>query len=219
MDVARDDVGVSMAPASSFTPPSTAGVLLTVTDASHAADDDGVGGFAFWADDPGTVFILSEPWPPLLKAALAQAATKRTSRAADGPAVPALSMPAGEVTASVALATAVAARHHVEATIAITDCAPAAVAFTSLCSRSAQIHSLLGFARSFCPRWLGVHIPREWNTDADRLSHPSLAAMVIADAVAAGLNVQRVCFPSLAVEAATRASHLPLRHADRSERQ
>lgn len=156
--------------------------------------------------------------PPQLKAALGQAATKRTLRARDA-STPALSMPAGEATASIALAAAVAELTTVDATIAITDCAPAAGAFSALHSRSTQIHSLLGTARAVCPRWLGVHIPREWNTDADRLSHPSLAAGVIADAAAAGLTVQRVGLPARVGDAASRASLLPLCHVDRSDTQ
>ena len=37
-------------------------------------------------------------------------------------------------------------------------------------------------------QWLGVSIPREWNLDADRLSHPHMLGAVLADAEAAGLR-------------------------------
>lgn len=216
--VARDDVGVSMAPAAHFSAPTEGGVLTLVTDASRAAADDGFGGFAFLPECPGVAFVLSEPWPPHLKEALERAAQSRTDRLR-GPAQPALSMPAAEVTASVALAAAVAERYPVRAAIAITDCAPAASAFTSLHSRSSQIHSLLGYARGVIPRWLGVHVRRAWNTDADRLSHPSMAARVVAEAGECGLTVVRLEAPAAALAAASEAARLPLRYVDRSWQQ
>lgn len=216
--VARDDVGVSMAPAAIFADVTDAGVLTVITDASHAAADDGLGGFAFLSTRPGTVFVMSDPWPADVKRALSQAATRRADRDAS-PAEPALSMPAAEVTAALALATAVAAACEVRAAIAIGDCDPAASALTSLSSRSAQIHYLVGQAQRVIPRWLGVHVPRRWNTDADRLSHPSLAREVIADAEASGLFVQRVHMPVETAQAAGAATRLPLRYIDRTWQQ
>lgn len=125
-------------------------------------------------------------------------------------------MPAAEVTASLALAAAVAERHEVHAAIAIGDCDPAATALSSLRSRSVQIHHLLGVARATIPRWLGVHVLRLWNTDADRLSHPSMVGDVVTDAVASGLDVQRLSTPTAVIQAAVEAAHLPLRHVDRT---
>lgn len=126
---------------------------------------------------------------------------------------------AAEVVASIALVTAVAETHPLTAAVALTDCAPATSAFNAMSSRSAQIHSLLGYARQQAPRWLGVHIRRLLNTNADRLSHPSRAASVVAEAEAAGLRVQRVRLPEAVQPAAMLASHLPLRHEDRSWQQ
>lgn len=207
-----------MAPASTFANISEAGVLVVITDASRADSDDGLGGFAFLAGEPDTVFIMSEPWTPALKAAVDCAAERRVVRG-QNPARAALSMPAAEVTASVALATAVAVVRPVQAVVTITDCAPAASAFNALCSRSAQIHQLLSCARAYIPRWLGVHVGRRLNTDADRLSHPSLAMGVVADAEAAGLRVERLALPAAVQTAAERVALLPLRYVDRSWRQ
>ena len=55
---------------------------------------------------------------------------------------------------------------------------------------------LLGAARALTRQWLGVAVPREWNLDADRLSHPSMLDGVLADARAAGLQPRLVHAPS-----------------------
>lgn len=208
--MATDDVGVSMAPALAFTAREAPGVLTVVTDASRADADDGFGGFAFLPERDSCVFIMSEPWPPFLKAALDQATVRRTQRQREAHRHPAMSMPAAETFAAYALAAAVAGMHQVRAVVAVVDCAPAASAFSSLYSPVAQMRLLLGMGRRIVDRWLGVHVPREWNTDADRLSHPSLLPRVIADAERAGLVVVRVRPPEGVWAAARAALELPL---------
>lgn len=121
-----------------------------------------------------------------------------------------MSMPAAETLASLALVSAVAAISPVQAAVAIGDCAPAASALSSLYSPSAQILLLLGACRRVVDRWLGVHVTRVWNTDADRLSHPSLLPLVVADAERAGLVVVRVHPPAEVWETARAALALPM---------
>lgn len=208
--IAQDAVGVSMAPADTFADGRSPGVVTLVTDASRATADDGFGGFAFVFDKPGEVFIMSEEWPPHLKAALDRAAARRDERRRHGPHLPVLSMPAAETFAVLALAAAVAAVTSVSAAISISDCAPATSALSSLYSPTAQIRRLLAACRQAVDSWLGVHVPREWNTDADRLSHPSMLPSVIADAEQSGLSVVRVHTPSWVWDTATQVLELPV---------
>lgn len=196
--MAEDNAGVSMAPADSFADRRSPHVLTTITDASRAGADDGFGGFAFLPEREGTIFIMSEAWPPAVKSALDHAAARRSVRAQADISQPALSMPAAEMFAVFAVAAAVAEGARVDAVVSITDCAPAANALSSLYSPAAQIRQLLGACRRVASRWLGVHVPRTWNTDADRLSHPSLREVVVAEAERAGLSVVQVR-PSSAV--------------------
>ena len=58
---------------------------------------------------------------------------------------------------------------QVEGVIAISDCQPAVYALNSATSGTPQLATILAAARSSCKQWLGVHVPREWNVDADRL--------------------------------------------------
>lgn len=204
--VAQDDVGVSMAPAKAFAAHSSARTTTIVTDASRAAADDGFGGFAFVPERAGEVFVMSLEWPAEMKAALDRAAQRRTDRAEP---LPTMSMPAAETFAALALAAAVAERCDVAAVISVLDCAPAACAISSLYSPTAQIRVLLAACRRAADRWLGVHVPRTWNTDADRLSHPSLRPEVIADAERAGLAVVRVLPPAWVWDVAAAALALP----------
>ena len=55
--------------------------------------------------------------------------------------------------------------------------------------------ALLAAARRQVKQWLGVAIPREWNLDADRLSHPAQLGAVLADARAADLHPHVVQVP------------------------
>ena len=192
-DVVTDDWGVSMAPSASFDDADRPGVLTCATDASRADVDDGFGGYGFLPECPGVVFMMSIAWPALAKRALDNAALRRSERARLPPGSPTLSMPCAETFGHVALAAGVAnllgQDHTIRAVIAVGDCQPAAKAVTSLYSKSAQIRHLLADSRWVTRRWLGVHVPREWNTDADLLSHPGTAHIVAADAATAGLHI------------------------------
>lgn len=210
LNMTEDDVGVSMAPAESFADRQSPHTLTVVTDASRADVDDGFGGFAFIPERPGTIFIMSEAWPPEVKAALEWAAASRSTRGGAGQPSQSLSMPAAETFAAFALASAVADLVRVDAVVSILDCAPAAHALSSLYSPAAQIRLFIGACRRVASRWLGVHVPREWNTDADRLSHPSLVSRVVADAEWAGLFVVRVSPREGVWEVAAAARALPL---------
>ena len=52
------------------------------------------------------------------------------------------------------------------------------------------MRSLVRDARSTAQQWLGVAVPREANSDADRLSHPAMRGEVERDARAAGFTVR-----------------------------
>ena len=79
--------------------------------------------------------------------------------------------------------------------IAVGDCDPAARALDAASSGTPQMDALLVAARRRVKQWLGVAIPREWNLDADRLSHPAQLDAVLADARAAGLSPRVVVAP------------------------
>ena len=176
--------GVPLAPEAAFPRASDPGVALTVTDASGA---DGVGGYVFFADAPGEVWIVCEPWSPHAAAARAAADATGAERLADGPK---LSMPAAELFGSWAVtrAAARAAGLRVGAVIAVSDCAPAVCALNRAAGgRVPQMRLLIARARAFTTSWLGVHVPRELNEDADTLSHPGGAEAIRSKAESAGL--------------------------------
>jgi hypothetical protein len=58
------------------------------------------------------------------------------------------------------------------------------------------MRGLLLEARKLTRQWLAVSIPREYNLDADRLSHPKMLGEVRADAAAAGLTVHDAPIPA-----------------------
>ena len=178
---------------------------LTVT--TDASGDDGFGGFAFAAESPDVVGILSEAWPADIAAALAYSAMPRRQRDAAPPA-PSLAMPAAELFGAWAVAAA-ARSEFTERIFAIGDCAPAAIVVQKAGVHGPQMRELARAMRQPPSRWLGAHVRRAYNTDADALSHPERADEVIAAATAAGHRVQRLWTPAhcwhtlrLAIEAA-----------------
>ena len=163
---------------------------------TDASGDDGFGGFGLRASLPGTIYVLSERWPPDVLAALARAAMPRAERERTPPA-PSLAMPSAELfgTWATAEATAAAAAPRpprVERVIAVGDCMPVAAVLSSASAHAPQLRQLLAHMRRFAPWWLGAHVLRQFNTDADALSHPERIDSVIRAAEAAGLTVQRV---------------------------
>ena len=184
--------GVAMAPRRTFQSRVAAGTLTSVTDASG---DDGMGGFAFLAGTPNTVFIMSESWPAPLLDALAAAASPleaQLRRATDERAATPFPVPAAELATALLLPRLVSRVADVRRTFAVGDCAPAVAAIVAAHSSTPVMAELLAPVRRHAQCWLGVHVPREANQDADRLSHPHMLTDVVADAEAAHLCVVRV---------------------------
>ena len=179
------NAGVPLAAQAAFPPIGSPGVELSFTDASFAPVDDGFGGFTFLPGSPGEVWLVSVPWPAWAKAALANNARTRAEKAADPRTE--LSLPAAELFAAVVIPCLVAAAtdFHVQGVCAVGDCDPAVAALNGGTSPKAPLRTVLLAARRLTTRWLGVSVPRDFNLDADRLSHPSQLAAVVADVEAA----------------------------------
>ena len=174
--------GVPLAPRAAFAARDEPGVLLVVTDASG---QDGGGGWAFRGSSDMNPVVVSEPWPSDVREALRQFKLRERERT---PGAALLSMPAAELFIATAVAAAAAEAKPHAAVIAVGDCEPAAFALDAASSSTPQVDALLAAARARARQWLGVPIPREWNLDADRLSHPAQRDAVLAEARAAGLD-------------------------------
>ena len=174
--------GVPLAPRAAFAARDDPGVLLVVTDASG---HDGGGGWAFLGSSDMNPVVVSEPWPSDVREALRQFKLRERERT---PGAALLSMPAAELFIATAVAAAAAEAKPHAAVIAVGDCEPAAFALDAASSSTPQVDALLAAARARARQWLGVPIPREWNLDADRLSHPAQRDAVLAEARAAGLD-------------------------------
>jgi len=124
------------------------------------------------------------------------------------PRAPLLSMPAAELFTTWAVAEAAARAKPFTAVIAVGDCDPAADALDAASSATPQMGALLACARERAKQWLGVSVPREWNVDADRLSHPALLNAVLEDARRAGLDPSRAHIPERCWRALRRATIL-----------
>ena len=185
-DVLGRNDGIALAAAASFAALDDTGTLTTVSDASG---EDGAGGFAFHADAPGLVWLLAESWPADVRAALAEAASRRADRH-DG--APACSMPLAEAFVPFALGAMVQSERPVSAAVSVVDCAPASCALSAGTSAGAQLRALVRAARRNVRHWLAVAVPREMNQDADTLSHPARWREVAESAQAAGLSVRRL---------------------------
>ena len=181
--------GVPLAPRARFASPDDPDVLTVTTDASGK---DGIGGWATLGADDRRPVVVSAPWPSWAREARRQFDLEPPLRT---PGAPLLSMPAAELFATWAVAEAAATRKRPRAIIAVGDCDPAADALDSASSGTPQMSVLLAAARERIKFWLAVSIPREWNVDADRLSHPSRVDEVLADARAAGLHPDLVAVP------------------------
>ena len=212
-DVLEANEGVALAPEECFPERELPGAITVVTDASGV---DGVGGYALDPARPGEAWLASETWPADVQAALdrsqrPQAERERAPDAAEGR----LSMPAAEAFGQWAVAQAYAECTGMVPTAitAVGDCDSAAAALNAAASGRAQMRQLLHGARALCQQWLGVSIPREFNLDADRLSHPARLDEVRRDALAAGVETHVVPIPpgcwavlraAIAAEASTR---------------
>ena len=194
------NIGVDIAPQRAFPSRDSPGAITVTTDASG---NDGVGGYAFAADDPLHVFIMSEPWPDDILRALANGAATEAERDCSAPS---LSVTAVELfgTRAIAAAVMLARGRSASSITAVGDSDGAASVINSAASGNGQMRSLLSIASD--PIWLAISVPREANVDADRLSHPARADDVIREAASVGLRVTRL--PRL-----TEGDWSPLRHA------
>ena len=105
-------------------------------------------------------------------------------------------MPAAELFGCVAVPAAVAAAGHgISAVCAVGDCDPAASAINRGSGSAAVMRGMLLHARQLTLRWMAVSVPRDFNLDADRLSHPSQLDAVKRDAMAAGFVPHVVRIP------------------------
>ena len=181
VDVFDGNEGVPLAAAERFPAPGSSGVATVVSDASGDVykGDAGVGGYSFLPSYPRRAYVVSERWPLDIAMALAEGALEPRERSG----APQLSMPAAELFTSWACAcAAVEAAGEgagVEAVVAVGDCQPAAAALNRASSPVLQMRLLLRSARADSTQWLGVQVPRELNTQADILSHPSRRAEVM----------------------------------------
>ena len=173
-----------------FGVPGMVGVLFGLTDASRAASDDGVGGWAFNPWDSGELLVFSEAWPPWARETMARAAARRAEQG-DGPS---FSMPAAELFGSRLLGRLVERHTGRVATVevAVSDCKPAVGVLNKTSSPSALMRAVLEFGSGGAPPCYGVWVPRDLNTDADLLSHPSQLETVLHAAVALGWRVVRL---------------------------
>jgi hypothetical protein len=172
------------------------GNLTGLTDASRAAADDGVGGFGSHACVPHITFVVCEPWPADVKTALDILALPR----ADRPSLlgrATLSMPSAETFGCWAWAVAVhaACRLPTCSVTAIGDCDPAAAAINKGSSPVPQLRAILMHMRKLTTAWLGVSVPRDFNFDADRLSHPSQLPAILRELRASGQEAVVVRIP------------------------
>jgi len=95
------------------------------------------------------------------------------------------------------------------AVLAVGDCDPAAKAINSATSGVPQIAHILDAMRRTSSQWLGIHVNREWNLDADRLSHPRLLDDVREDAAAHNVRTSVACVPNALWDELRRAMLFP----------
>ena len=181
IEVVQANRGAAMAPRRKVMSRRAGGSLTSATDASGI---DGVGGYAFRAEQPDTVYLMSAAWPDdVLRAlqATASVAEAELRRASDPRAQPHLPMPAGELFGSWLLPTLISEQAPFKRCFAVGDCMPAVGVTNNLHSNRHTMRSLADEMRGSAWSWLGVHVKRELNRDPDKLSHPQMAAAVAAE--------------------------------------
>ena len=179
----RAGEGVAMAPRTRMAGREVAGSLTVVADASG---DDGAGGYAWMAGAPAVAVVVSELWPDDIRAALAASADEREAelrRCGSTRAQPFLPTAAAELFTQLLVAR-VASRHFGEPRriYGVCDCASAVRAMDELHARSPHMAAIARRLEESSWTWVGVHVPREYNFDADRLSHPHLVHAVMREA-------------------------------------
>ena len=184
--------GVALAPRTTV-PPRDA--PFTLTSATDASGEDGIGGYAFHSSAPLTAYVFAEEWPAFALRALQAASSQAEASLRDQSsphAQPHLSMPAAELFAQALLPIMVSRLIRCDTVYAVGDCGPAVGVIDSLHSRNPQMRAVLHMPASLHCSWVGVKVPREANRDPDRLSHPHLLDTVCEDASDAGLQTVRV---------------------------
>ena len=201
----RDNTGIPLM----HTRPSLGSETLVVsTDASREGGmsgvptpdeqaDDGVGGFAFDPSDAGHVILVSERWPPAIRQAMAASAARREARLALPPHR--CPMPAAELFGLWAVAEAVQElfQRRFATVVAVGDCKPAASAVVAAKSRSSTMRPILAAFPFETQSYLGVWVPREYNTSPDTLSHPSQLKQLTDALTAAGIRWSVAHIPDL----------------------
>lgn len=121
-------------------------------------------------------------------------------------------MPAAETFAAIALASATREilGGHISSVIAVVDCAPAAATLSALYSTAPQLRRLVDGAVLVTTRWLGVAVPRELNSIADTLSHPSRRREVFQELVRLGFTLRVTSISDDLWDLASQAALLPL---------
>ena len=185
--ILQSNLGAAMAPSLRAPGRHIAGTLTITADASGV---DGVGGYAFLAGRPDTVFILSAVWPSDVQDALTAAASPTQARLRDvGRGDPFLPMPAAELFAQIEIARQVQRIDRVTRVAGVCDCEPAVNVINSIYSPNTFLNSLLEGISPPATQWVAAHVRREFNKDADTLSHPDLAHTIRAAARSAGIEV------------------------------
>ena len=204
-DLLTTNEGIPLAPRMVFPSPRE-GAILSTTDASG---DDGFGGYVFLpGGDPSEVWVVSEPWPPwALEARQMNDRLTADKELADGAE---LSVPAAELFATWAVPQAVLEACELPShsrimpngqptadppIIAIGDCQPAVCVIDAATSGEASMRGVLAEARKLTRFWLGIHVPREANRDADGLSHPANVDAIMEAARHAGFRPRRARVP------------------------
>ena len=185
--------GVPLLVAAVVAPVGHTDTLVVASDASRSdalPPDDGYGGWGFNPLNPEEVFLTSQPWPPRVREAMAASAAHSQHKA--GLSRLRFPMPAAELFGGWAVAEAIQSHlgQRFPGVVVVGDCKPAASALCLRKSRSAPMRLLLkALSEGGETQWLGVWVPRELNTDADHLSHPSHFAALKAKLEGVGLRV------------------------------
>ena len=190
--ILTEDKGVAMGPRVTIPPRDSP---FTLTSATDASGEDGIGGYAFHSSAPHTAYVFAEEWPPFARDALHAASSQSEAVLRDrfSPrARPHLSMPAAELFAQALLPRMVARLIRCDTVFAIGDCGPAVGVIDALYSRNPQMRAAVQLPSQLGCSWVGVKVPREANRDPDRLSHPHLLPEVCADAHAQHIRTVRV---------------------------
>ena len=164
--------------------------LAVSTDSSRADEDDGYGGWGWNPFDPNELFVVSEDWPLRVRVAMAASAARSQLKASMSHLR--FPMPAAELFGGWAVAEAIQQHlgHRFPGIVVIGDCKPAAAALGLRKSRSAPMRLLLkALSEGSESQYLGVWVPRELNTDADTLSHPSRLVSLVQRLTAMGFRV------------------------------